>query len=103
MSTPQLNELIWQVLAAIPPGTVTTYGQIAKQCGFPNHARYVGNTLKKLPKSTALPWHRVVNARGEISFPRDTPAYARQRVLLEDEGLIFINGRLPLKTYAWTG
>jgi len=83
----QLNELIWQVVAAIPYGRVLSYGQVAKSCGYPNHARYVGTTLKMLPEDTRLPWHRVVNAKGEISFPVNSEAYKRQISLLEKEGV----------------
>ena len=99
MKNLELNELIWQIVAAIPYGNVLSYGQVAKLCGFPNHARFVGATLKRLPKDTALPWHRVVNAKGEISFPEDSEAYNRQLSLLEKEGVTFKNGKLSLTIY----
>ncbi|GGB80331.1 O6-methylguanine-DNA methyltransferase [Marinobacterium zhoushanense] len=99
MQTAPLNELIWQIVASIPEGKVATYGQIATLAGYPNHARYVGTTLKKLPKDTGLPWHRVVNARGESSFPKGSDAYKRQMERLEAEGVIFRNGRLSFSRY----
>ncbi len=99
MKTLALNELIWQVVAAIPYGKVLTYGQVAKLCGFPNHARYVGTTLKHLPKDTTLPWHRVINAKGEISFPENSEPYNLQYSLLKAEGVKFKNGRLSLAIY----
>ena len=95
------DEIIWQVLASIPPGTVATYGQLANLAGCPNHARYVGFTLKNMPDNTQLPWHRVVNAQGRLSFPVGSEAYARQRALLESEGVVFRNGRISLKSYGW--
>jgi len=95
----EFNELIWQIVAAIPLGKVLTYGQVAKLCGFPNHARYVGTTLKCLPKGTTLPWHRVVNAKGEISFPRGSEGYHRQLSLLEKEGIAIKNDKLSLAIY----
>ncbi len=101
MAKPKLNEIIWQVVASIPNGKVATYGQIARICGFPNHARYVGTTLKNLPKDTTLPWHRVVNAKGKISFPQGSDAYNRQKSLLESEGVIFNNTKLSLNIYGW--
>ncbi|OUR72183.1 cysteine methyltransferase [Methylophaga sp. 41_12_T18] len=99
MQNIELNELIWQVVAAIPYGRVLSYGQVAKSCGHPNHARYVGTTLKNLPKNTTLPWYRVVNAKGEISFPVASEAYHRQLSLLEKEGIIFKNGKLSFTNY----
>lgn len=101
MQTVTLNELIWQIVASIPEGKVATYGQIAKLAGYPNHARYVGTTLKKLPKDTTLPWHRVVNARGESSFPKGSDAYNRQITRLNAEGIIFRNGRLSLSLHGF--
>ncbi|PCH65792.1 MAG: cysteine methyltransferase [Gammaproteobacteria bacterium] len=99
MKNLELNELTWQIVAAIPYGKVLTYGQVARLCGFPNHARYVGSTLKRLPKDTTLPWHRVVNAKGELSFPVGGDAYNRQRSLLEKEGIIFKKDKLSLAIY----
>lgn len=68
------------MVTRIPPGRVTTYGHIAKQLGYPRHARMVGQSLKMLPPHRAsplasdgsdnpdfVPWHRVVNAKGDIS------------------------------------
>ena len=72
-----LNESIWQIVAAIPQGSVATYGQIARMAGLPTYARYVGTTLKKLPNDSRLPWHRVVNGKGQISFPVNSPAWRK--------------------------
>jgi methylated-DNA-protein-cysteine methyltransferase-like protein len=99
----EINEIIWQVVNSIPKGKVATYGQVAAIAGYPQHARLVGNVLKKLPKDTSLPWHRVINAQGKISFPVDSEAYKRQRSLLEQEGIKFLNGKLSLKQYGWQG
>lgn len=97
----KLNEMIWQVVASIPKGRVATYGQIARVAGCPNHARYVGATLKKLPKDTTLPWHRVVNAKGELSFPHNSESYQKQKSLLEAEGITFNAFKISLRTYGW--
>ncbi len=103
MAERQLNEIVWQVIAAIPQGKVATYGQIAKLCGYPGHARYVGHTLKKLPHGTFLPWHRVINARGEIAFPPESEGYQIQRSRLEQEGVRFNGEKINLKRYQWDG
>ena len=98
----QLNEIIWQIIASIPRGQVATYGQIARLAGFPNHARYVGATLRNLPSGSTLPWHRVINAKGEISFPLNSEAYQRQKRLLESDGIIFDDTKISLKRYIWS-
>lgn len=99
----QLNEIIWQVVALIPKGKVATYVQIAKLCGYPGYARYVGHTLKQLPQGTTLPWHRVINAKGQISFPKESDAYRIQRTRLEQEGIAFDGEKISLKRYQWDG
>ncbi len=99
----ELKQMIWQIVALIPEGKVATYGQVAKLCGYPGYARYVGQTLKQLPKDTLLPWHRVINAKGKIAFPVDTQAYQSQAMRLHDEGVKVIAGCISLKQYAWDG
>ena len=94
-----INEIIWQVVASIPKGSVATYGQIAKLAGYPNHARYVGATLKKLPKDSLLPWHRVVNSKGALAFPLGSERYQQQKSLLEAEGIEFKSFKISLNTY----
>ena len=86
-------------LAQVPSGRVVTYGGLAALAGLPRAARLVGQTLRKLPKDTKLPWHRVINAQGKISLPE--PAAQRQRKLLEREGTIPVNGKIDLKHYGW--
>lgn len=95
------RERIWQVVSAIPPGRVATYGQVARLAQLPGYARYVGTVMKNLPQGSRLPWFRVVNARGQLSFPAGSAAYKRQRSLLEAEGIIFRNQRFSLRRYQW--
>ena len=101
MQEPSDQEKIWQVVAMIPEGKVATYGQVAELAGLPRMARAVGRTLSQLPKDTQLPWFRVINAQGKISFPSDSSAYLRQRERLEQEGISLINGKIRLKDYQW--
>jgi methylated-DNA-protein-cysteine methyltransferase related protein len=99
---PTLAERVWQVIALIPNGRVATYGQIAALAGLPRGARRVGRVLSQLPKGTRIPWHRVVNASGGISLPEESGGYARQRGLLEKEGVAFNrSGRIALRKYRW--
>ncbi len=98
-----INEIIWQTVGSIPFGRVATYGQIAALSGYPSHARYVGSTLRKLPKNSKLPWYRVINAQGKISFPLGSDAYKRQYELLINDGIVFKNDRIDLKHFIWDG
>ncbi len=95
------QERIWQIVHQIPRGKVASYGQVAKLAGLPGYARYVGFVLKNLPTGSKLPWHRVVNSKGIISFPTGTAPYLRQKERLEKEGVVFINGRFSMARYQW--
>ncbi|MFL0801723.1 MAG: MGMT family protein [Agarilytica sp.] len=99
-TTPQ--ESIYQILSQVPSGKVVTYGYLAKLAGLGNAARFAGTTLKKLPKDTKLPWHRVVNAQGKISFPESHPGFERQKSLLMSESVCFKkNGKVDLGIFLW--
>lgn len=93
---------IYAVVARIPPGKVATYGQVAALAGLARRARQVGQALRATPDDLDIPWHRVINARGEVS-PRAMPGWdGYQRHLLEEEGIVFdANGRLDLERYRW--
>lgn len=97
------RERIWQVVSRIPRGTVASYGQIARLAELPGYARFVGHVLKSLPPGSRLPWHRVVNSQGRLSFAPGSPQYQRQKDLLEGEGVVFINGRFSLRRFGWDG
>jgi methylated-DNA-protein-cysteine methyltransferase-like protein len=91
-----------RILAAvrkIPRGKVSTYGNVADVAGLPKRARLVGTVLRQTPASRDLPWFRVINAGGRISFPVGSDAYARQRKKLEAEGVVFIGGRVDLQRH----
>lgn len=92
---------IWQTVRAIPYGQVATYGQIADLAGFPRQARLVGYALYQLPEGSAVPWHRVINARGMLSFPRDSAPYQKQKALLLEEGVVFSGPRVDLERFGW--
>ena len=101
MDTSELKQSILQVVASIPPGKVTSYGQVARLCGYSGYARYVGAVLKQLPDNTALPWHRVINGRGKIAFPIGSEAHNKQCSLLSKEGIHCEKGRVSMCLYGW--
>ena len=93
---------IYAVVRRIPKGRVATYGQIAALAGLGGHARQVGYALHAMVTDRAVPWHRVINARGEISSRAEPGSDAVQRQLLEREGVAFDHaGRVALREYRW--
>lgn len=96
-------ESVWKVVADIPPGYVLTYGEVARLSGNPRYARRVGQAMRWAPRDLSLPWHRVINAQGKISFPADSAAYREQKDRLEAEGVVLLKGRIDLKRYGYSG
>ena len=95
-----LLQRIAAVVAAIPPGRVATYGQIAAQAGNRRAARQVAWALR-VYSDRGLPWQRVLGAGGVIRLP-EGGGLERQRALLLAEGVaVDADGRLDLATYQW--
>jgi len=93
---------VYALVAAIPSGQVTTYGQIASLLGDPRGARTVGWALHSNPYPGVVPCHRVVNKRGELSGGFAFGGPEVQRSLLEQEGVSFLpDGRVDLERHLW--
>ncbi len=89
------------LIKQIPSGKVMTYGQIAGLAGSPRGARQVVRVLHSMSKKHNLPWHRVINSKGEIGF-KDEEMYVVQKLSLEAEGiLVSSDGKLDLKVYLY--
>lgn len=87
------------VIQSIPEGKVMTYGQIASHAGSPRGARQVARLLHSMSAKYDLPWHRVINAQGEISF-QDTTNLLSQIALLREDGVeVSGSGKVDLKAY----
>ena len=101
--TTGFHRRVYQVVRQIPEGRVSTYGDIAEALGARQVARHVGWALAALPEGESdVPWHRVINRKGEISYRGDFVRGEAQRLLLEAEGLSFdTRGRLPMATCRW--
>ena len=105
---PIYYEQVWELVRQVPYGKVVTYGQIAQLISLPLGVepqdykafspRWVGDAMAACPND--VPWQRVINAQGKIS---DRPGAQRQRHLLEQEGVIFVNDKVDLKRYQWQG
>lgn len=94
---------VLRLVRAVPPGLVTTYGEVALMVGAPNHARQVGAVLHGLKESEDdVPWQRVVNAAGGISTYK-VGSGELQVALLRAEGVEVVDDRVDLRRYRWAG
>jgi len=92
---------ILNIVQHIPKGKVATYGQIATIAGTQN-PRLVGFALATLKEDTDIPWFRVINSHGKISFPEDSDGFKIQYSLLQNEGIIFdAKNYINLKQFGW--
>ena len=99
--TADFDRAVIAVIRAIPPGSVSTYGVIAAQAGYPRHARHVGVLLRRAPAELALPWYRVIGSDGRIARP-GTEQADYQCVLLAHDGVVpDEKGRINLRCYGW--
>ena len=96
---------IWQTTQLIPQGKIACYGQIADLAGLPGKARLVGKALGCVPESgwrgRAVPWYRVINAQGKISFPVSSKYFEKQKQLLQDEQVVIIGAKIKLTEFQW--
>jgi methylated-DNA-[protein]-cysteine S-methyltransferase len=80
---------VYVLLSKIPPGKVSTYGDIAKALGHPKAARAIRRIIANNPNPISIPCHRVVKSNGEIvGF---VYGEQRKREILEKEGIKFQN------------
>lgn len=86
----------------IPAGRVCTYGEIAWIAGYPGRARLVGRVLGgMLEAGSNTPWHRVINASGQISLPKFSEEHREQKRRLRAEGVMFENDRVSFRRFGW--
>lgn len=93
-------ERVYEIVAQIPRGKVSTYGAIARYIGIASGARMVGYALNNV-RDRNIPAHRVVNQKGELTgrahFPNDT-----MRERLEQEGITFVDEyQIDIETHFW--
>jgi methylated-DNA-protein-cysteine methyltransferase-like protein len=94
-----LTKQVVEIIKSIQDGYVMTYGQIAECAGSPRGARQVVRILHSLSAKHDLPWHRVVNARGEIAIPEGEGRYMQQLYLENENVEIGLGGRIDLEEY----
>jgi methylated-DNA-protein-cysteine methyltransferase-like protein len=88
-------------IAAIPPGKVATYGQIARLAGKPWGARQVAWILHSQSEKYRLPWQRVIGAAGRISLPPGRGLEEQRRLLRREGVVVDARGRVELMKYRW--
>ncbi|PYA85019.1 methyltransferase [Serratia marcescens] len=94
------SQRVFHIVAAIPYGKVSPYGEVARLAGSPRAARQVGGVLRRLPEGSTLPWHRVINRHGQISQQGED--FQRQRQALLAEGIIFgPHSTVDFDRYGW--
>lgn len=99
----EFTQNVVELIKSVPQGKVCTYGTIALLAGHPKGARQVTRILHTMSRKYNLPWHRIINAKGQISLPK-SQGYEAQKALLESEGIFFgLKDRIDLKQYLWTG
>ena len=96
-------ELIYDVVRRIPRGKVATYGQIAMLACNPRWSRVVGYALHVNPDPAHIPCYRVVNRLGEPSRAFAFGGINEQILLLQEDGVEFIDGKVDLSKYLWDG
>ena len=90
---------VYDVVAKIPAGTVTTYGDIAKMLGHPRAARFVGYAMNASCETDDLPWHRVTFSDGKMW---DGQWKKVQHDLLSAEGVEFKDSdHIDVEKYRW--
>ena len=101
---PSFYDVVYRAVCLIPRGRVSTYGRIATLVGSPRASRAVGYALFFLPPERDVPWQRVLNRDGGISFRGDGHRVHLQRQLLEEEGVVFSSDeRVDLSLFGWGG
>ncbi|MCX5044591.1 MGMT family protein [Aldersonia sp. NBC_00410] len=93
-TTAEQVERVRELVAAIPPGRVATYGDIASAAGL-SSARTVGWIMRI--DAADLPWHRVIGASGRPA----AHLASRQLTLLAAEGAPIVDGRVRLAQARW--
>ncbi|MFC2949063.1 MGMT family protein [Virgibacillus sediminis] len=87
------------IIKQVPPGKVMSYGGVARAAGSPRAARQVVRILHSMSRKYNLPWHRIINAKGEIAIRRES-GFEQQKFLLEEEGVdVSTGGRVDLGRY----
>ena len=87
-----ITEKIYKKLLQVPPGKITTYGELSRAIGLKNGQRVIGRVMKNNPFPVIVPCHRVVKSNREVggyAFGVDI-----KRNMLAKEGICIKNNRI---------
>jgi len=99
----QFTESVIEIIKSIPKGKVQTYAGISKLVGHRNGARQVVRILSSMSEKQGLPWHRVINSKGELP-QMNSDMFIEQIELLRKEKIkVSDEGKVDLKNYLWDG
>lgn len=88
-----------EVIKSIPKGKVMTYKDVATSCGNHKASRQVARVLHSMSEKHSLPWQRVINSKGEISF-KEGSQRETQISMLKSEGVkVSDKGKIDLSIY----
>jgi methylated-DNA-[protein]-cysteine S-methyltransferase len=79
----EFEERVWALVAGIPYGQTTSYGELARRLGAGTDPRDVGAAVGRNPLCILIPCHRVVSATGKLTGYAG--GLSRKRALLEIE------------------
>jgi AraC family transcriptional regulator of adaptative response/methylated-DNA-[protein]-cysteine methyltransferase len=77
------QQRVWEAIRAIPPGSTSTYTELAKRIGRPKAVRAVAHACGSNIIAVAIPCHRVVRTDGSLAGYRW--GIERKRTLLSRE------------------
>ncbi len=61
------QQRVWQALRTLPPGSTTSYADLARRIGMPKATRAVAGACAATALAVAIPCHRVVRNDGSLS------------------------------------
>ena len=87
-----LEHRVYKKLCEVPPGKITTYGELAKAVGLKNGQRVIGRIMNKNPYPGIVPCHRVIKSDGKIGgyYYGEQP----KTKMLTREGIKIIHGKI---------
>ena len=90
-----------EIIKSIPKGHIMTYGQIARAAGSPRGARQVVRILHSMSHAYNLPWHRVINAKGEIAIKNDESHFIQVSLLISEGIEVNEDHQINVKRYQY--
>lgn len=95
------KEKVYKIVSQIPKGKVVTYGQVSQMAGKKQFARAVGVYMKINPNTPAVPCHRVVSSKGELTGYSGIGGIKMKKLMLLNEGVLFTGNKVNLSKSQW--